>query len=128
MVGWWWILTLAVVGVMVFSIFAFTLIRWFAKREPYCNFLNLRSRRKLTFIRLVMRDHRVPWYVKTIPVLLAIYLMSPIDIIPDFIPVLGYMDDVVIALLAFVLIFKLTSGPVVTDLLQQARGADAPAS
>ena len=125
MVGWWWILGLGVFGVLVFSLFAFAMIRWFAKREPYSNFLNLRSRRKLTFVRLVMQDNRVPWYVKTIPVLLAIYLMSPIDIIPDIIPVLGYMDDIVIALLAFFLIFKLTSGTVVTDLLAQARSADA---
>ena len=127
MVGLWWILTLAVAGVLVFSLFALALVRWLAKREPYSNFLSLRSRRKLTFVRLVMRDRRVPWYVKTIPVLLAVYLISPIDIIPDIIPVLSYMDDVVIALLAFFLIFKLTSGPVVTDLIQQARGADAPA-
>ena len=127
MVGWWWILSLAVAGVLVFSLFALVLVRWLTKREPYCNFMNLRSRRKLTFIQLVMRDQRVSWYVKTIPVLLAIYLMSPIDIIPDIIPVLGYMDDIVIALLAFFLIFKLTSGPVVTDLLQEARNADAMA-
>ena len=44
--------------------------------------------------------------------------------IPDIIPVLGYLDDVVITLLAFMLILKLTSGQVVEDLIQQAREAD----
>ena len=73
----------------------------------------------------MMGDNRVPAYVKIIPILLLIYLSSPIDLVPDFIPVLGYLDDVVIALLALALIIRLTSGPVVLDLLQQARSADA---
>ena len=70
-------------------------------------------------------DDRVPMYVKIIPVLLLLYLTSPIDLVPDFIPVLGYLDDVVIALLALALIIRLTSGPVVLDLLQRAKLADA---
>ena len=61
----------------------------------------------------MMGDNRVPAYVKIIPILLLIYLSSPIDLVPDFIPVLGYLDDVVIALLALALIIRLTSGPVV---------------
>ena len=75
----------------------------------------------------MMGDNRVPVYVKIIPILLLIYLSSPIDLVPDFIPVLGYLDDVVIALLALALIIRLTSGPVVLDLLQRAQLADAPA-
>ena len=67
----------------------------------------------------------MPVYVKVIPVLLLLYLTSPIDLVPDFIPVLGYLDDVVIALLALALIIRLTSGPVVLDLIQRARSADA---
>ena len=104
---------------------AFFMIRWLSRREPYRNFLYLRTRRKLTFVRLVIRDTRVPIYVKAVPFLLLLYLLSPIDIVPDFIPVLGLMDDVAITLLALMLILKLTSGPVVLDLLQQAKAADA---
>ena len=122
--------TLVLVMVVVAGGFALTavlMLRWLGKREPYSNFIKLRTRRKLTFVRMMMGDHRVPIYVKIIPVLLLVYLTSPIDLVPDFIPVLGYMDDVVIALLALALIIRLTSGPVVLDLLQRAQLADAPA-
>ena len=63
-------------------------------------------------------------YVKLIPVVLVVYLSIPFDIVPDFVPVLGYLDDVALALLALVLIIKLTPQPVVLDLLRQVRGAE----
>ena len=122
--GWTLVLLMVVVS-LAFALTAVLMLRWLGKREPYSNFIKLRTRRKLTFVRLIMKDNRVPLYVKIIPVLLLIYLTSPIDLVPDFIPVLGYLDDVVIALLALALIIRLTSGPVVLDLLQQARLADA---
>ena len=120
---WVWVVVLAAGSALLGGI-AFLLLRWFGRREPYRNFLHLRNRRKLTFVRLMIQDPRVPPYVKAVPFLLLLYLVSPIDIIPDIIPVLGYLDDVVITLLAFMLILKLTSGPVVEDLLQRAREAD----
>ena len=121
-------LTLAILiaaGSVVFGGFALLAVRFLSQREPYKNFLSLRNRRKLTFVRFLIQDPRVPLYVKAVPFLLLLYLISPIDIIPDFIPVLGYMDDLLITLLALVLILKLTSGPVVDDLIQRAREADA---
>jgi uncharacterized membrane protein YkvA (DUF1232 family) len=42
------------------------------------------------------RDPRVPWYAKALAASLVGYALSPIDLIPDFIPVLGYLDDLVI--------------------------------
>ena len=45
---------------------------------------------------LAARDPRVPWYVKALAALVAAYALSPIDLIPDFIPVLGYLDDLII--------------------------------
>ena len=47
-------------------------------------------------LRLAVRDPRVPWYAKAVALAVAGYALSPIDLIPDFIPVLGYLDDVVI--------------------------------
>ena len=122
--GWTLVLVMGVVA-GGFALTAVLMLRWLGKREPYSNFIKLRTRRKLTFVRLMMGDDRVPMYVKIIPVLLLVYLTSPIDLVPDFIPVLGYMDDVVVALLALALIIRLTSGPVVLDLLHRAQLADA---
>ena len=123
---WWWELALsATVGILLFSAFAVAVVRLLTKREPYKNFMQLRLRRKLTFIKLLLQDPRVPLYVKAIPFFLGLYLISPIDIIPDFIPVVGLLDDVLITLLAFFLIFKLTSDNVVRDLLKEANAADA---
>ena len=47
-------------------------------------------------IYLAARDPRTPWYVKALALCVAGYALSPIDLIPDFIPVLGYLDDVVL--------------------------------
>ena len=122
--GWTLVLVMGIVA-GGFALTAVLMLRWLGKREPYSNFIKLRTRRKLTFVRLMMGDDRVPIYVKLIPISLLLYLTSPIDLVPDFIPVLGYLDDVVIALLALALIIRLTSGPVVLDLLHRAQLADA---
>ena len=45
---------------------------------------------------LALKDKRTPWYAKVIAAIVVVYALSPIDLIPDFIPVLGYLDDLVI--------------------------------
>lgn len=45
---------------------------------------------------LASRDLRVPWYAKALAVAIAAYALSPIDLIPDFIPVIGYLDDLIL--------------------------------
>jgi uncharacterized membrane protein YkvA (DUF1232 family) len=126
--GWVYLTIVIVVGIILFSLALYWLIHWLGKREPYGTFLRLRTRQKLTFFRLLLRDRgrQVPVYVKLISVALVIYLSIPFDIVPDFVPVLGYLDDVALALLALVLIIKLTPRPVVLDLLRQAHGAELP--
>lgn len=42
------------------------------------------------------RDPRTPWHVRALALLVAAYALSPIDLIPDFIPILGYLDDLII--------------------------------
>jgi uncharacterized membrane protein YkvA (DUF1232 family) len=53
-------------------------------------------RRDVHALYLAGRDPRVPWHAKAIAVAVAGYALSPIDLIPDFIPVLGYLDDLII--------------------------------
>src|SRR5216684_2455756 len=53
-------------------------------------------RRDAHALYLAARDPRVPWYAKAVALAVAAYALSPIDLIPDFVPVLGYLDDLVI--------------------------------
>ena len=53
-------------------------------------------KRDAVAVSIAARDPRVPWYAKVVAAAVAVYALSPIDLIPDFVPVLGYLDDVVI--------------------------------
>ena len=56
---------------------------------------------------LAARDPRVPWYAKAVALAVAAYALSPIDLIPDFIPVIGYLDDLVIVPLGIALVVRM---------------------
>ena len=58
---------------------------------------------------LAARDPRVPWYAKALAIAVAAYALSPIDLISDFIPVLGYLDDLLIVPTGIALAVRLTS-------------------
>ena len=58
-------------------------------------------------IYLAARDPRVPWYAKLLAIAVAGYALSPIDLIPDFIPVLGYLDDLIIVPIGIWLVVSL---------------------
>jgi uncharacterized membrane protein YkvA (DUF1232 family) len=64
-------------------------------------------RREILAIYLAARDPRTPWYAKALAACVAAYALSPIDLIPDFIPVLGYLDDLVLVPLGFALAIRL---------------------
>ena len=58
-------------------------------------------------IYIAGRDARTPWHIKIVALAVAGYAFSPIDLIPDFIPVLGYLDDLIIVPLGIMLIVKM---------------------
>ena len=58
-------------------------------------------------IYLASRDPRVPWYAKALAIAVAAYALSPIDLIPDFIPVIGYLDELFILPLGIWLVVRL---------------------
>lgn len=58
-------------------------------------------------VYLASRDPRVPWYAKLVAVLVVAYALSPIDLIPDFIPVIGYLDDLILVPLGILLVIRL---------------------
>lgn len=64
-------------------------------------------KRDVHALYLASKDPRVPWYAKILALLVAAYALSPIDLIPDFIPVLGYLDDIILVPLGIALVVKL---------------------
>jgi uncharacterized membrane protein YkvA (DUF1232 family) len=121
---WPYLLLAIVLGLFVALAGLYALSRRLEKREPYASFMRLRTRNKLRFFRLLATDPRVPRRVKMLPFLLAAYLVFPVDLVPDFVPVLGYVDDVAIVLAALALVIRLTPAMVIDDLLRQASQAD----
>lgn len=64
-------------------------------------------KRDVHAIYLAARDPRTPWYAKALAVCIAGYPLSPIDLIPDFLPVLGFLDDAIIVPLGILAVVKL---------------------
>ncbi len=70
------------------------------------------------------RDPRTPWYAKALILLIVAYALSPIDLIPDFVPVLGYLDDLLIIPAGIWLAIRL----IPAEVMEEARAtASAPA-
>lgn len=80
-------------------------------------------RRDAHAIRLASRDPRVPWTVKLLAIAVAGYALSPIDLIPDFIPVLGYLDDLIIVPLGIWLVIALIPEDVMREYRAMASAA-----
>jgi uncharacterized membrane protein YkvA (DUF1232 family) len=64
-------------------------------------------KRDVLALWIAARDRRTPWYAKAAAGAVAAYALSPIDLIPDFVPVLGYLDDLVIVPLGIALAIRL---------------------
>jgi uncharacterized membrane protein YkvA (DUF1232 family) len=77
-------------------------------------------------LALAARDRRVPWYARLFMALVVAYAFSPLDLIPDFVPVLGYLDDLVLVPLGLWLALKMVPEPIMTEC--RARAAELTAS
>jgi len=74
-------------------------------------------------------DPRVPWYAKALAICVAGYALSPIDLIPDFVPILGYMDDIIIVPLGILIVVKLIPPEIMAEHRAVAASAqDQPVS
>lgn len=84
-----------------------------------------RIKRDVHALYLAARDPRVPWYAKALAVAVAGYALSPIDLIPDFIPVIGYLDDLVIVPLGILLVVSLIPDEIMAEHRAAAIAAGA---
>ncbi len=66
------------------------------------------------------RDPRTPWAVRLLALLVAAYALSPVDLIPDAIPVLGYLDDLLLVPLGLLLVIRMLPPGVLADARRQA--------
>lgn len=85
-------------------------------------------KRDVVALWLAARDPRVPWYAKAVAAAVAAYALSPIDLIPDFVPVLGYLDDLLIVPLGIWVAVKLIPDPVMAELRARALEQRKPTS
>ena len=85
---------------------------WQSALRAWANVL----KRDVLVLWLAARDPRVPWYAKALAGAVAAYALSPIDLIPDFIPVLGYLDDLLIVPAGIFVAVRLIPPDVLTEL------------
>ncbi|WP_366664959.1 YkvA family protein [Microcoleus sp. bin48.metabat.b7b8b9.023] len=80
-----------------------------------------RQLKKETYaVYLASRDQRVPWYARVLAGVTVAYAFSPIDLIPDFIPILGYLDDLIIVPLGIWLVIKMIPPQVLAECREKA--------
>lgn len=72
-----------------------------------------RLKREGMTVYFVARDPQAPWLVRLLALLIAAYALSPVDLIPDFIPVLGFLDDVILLPMGIWLVIRLTPAAVI---------------
>jgi len=72
-------------------------------------------KRQIFILYFACKDERVPWHAKVFTACVVAYAFSPIDIIPDFIPILGYLDDVILVPIGIMIALKMIPKSVLTD-------------
>jgi uncharacterized membrane protein YkvA (DUF1232 family) len=77
-------------------------------------------KKETTVLYFAYRDSRTPWYAKALTLFVVAHTLSPIDLIPDFIPILGYLDDLLITPLGLALAIKLIPKEVMVDARRKA--------
>ena len=82
-------------------------------------------KRDVHALYLARRDPRVPWYARALAALVAAYALSPIDLVPDFIPVVGLLDDVLLVPLGIILVIRLIPPEVMAEHREMAAAAQA---
>lgn len=77
-------------------------------------------KRDTVTLYLAARDPRTPWYAKGVAACVVAYALSPIDLIPDFIPVIGYLDDILLIPIGLWIAIRLMPNDVIEDCRSRA--------
>jgi uncharacterized membrane protein YkvA (DUF1232 family) len=106
----WIILAVATALVLAVALAAWLLRRAGTPEERTLvrRVLRLPLRHKLRLALALMRERRIPLLVRAVPPALVLYLAMPLDVIPDFIPVIGHLDDALVLLLGVAVLLRFT--------------------
>jgi uncharacterized membrane protein YkvA (DUF1232 family) len=85
-------------------------------------------RREVAALSIAARDPRTPWYVKGLILFVVAHTLSPIDLIPDFIPILGYLDDLIVTPLGIWLAVRWMPAEVMAEAREAAAAAGVEGS
>ena len=86
-------------------------MKWFDTLKEKARLL----KREISVIGLAVQDPRTPWYARILAAAVIAYAFSPVDLVPDFIPVLGYLDDLVLIPAGIALTIRLIPAEVMAD-------------
>jgi len=88
-----------------------TLMKWLEVLKARARAL----KREATALGLAVQDPRTPWLARILAIAVIAYAFSPIDLIPDFIPLLGYLDDLILVPAGIALVIRLIPAEVMAD-------------
>jgi uncharacterized membrane protein YkvA (DUF1232 family) len=91
-------------------------VKWLLSLRERARFL----KRDAMALYLAARDPRTPWMAKLVVLAIVAYVISPIDLIPDFIPVLGYLDEVILVPIAISFALKMVPANVLSEARERA--------
>jgi len=124
----WQILLLVIAGtLLLLAIASFILLKMASAKtkELAGRIRRLPPRDQMRLVAGLAGDERIPTGIRLIPPLLVLYLAMPIDLVPDFVPVLGQLDDILVAVIAIGLVVRFTPVQVIEShislLEEQAR-------
>jgi uncharacterized membrane protein YkvA (DUF1232 family) len=96
------------------------MFQWWAGKLEALKKAARKLKQHLYVLYLAYKDPRVPWYAKLFAIYVVAYAFSPIDLIPDFIPVIGYLDDLILVPMGIALAMKMIPQPVIEACRAQA--------
>ena len=118
--AWVWLLALAGALVVLLVLMVVLVVRQPGDARALAQRIGrLPWRRKAALAWALVRDARVPLWLRAIVPGVVAYLLMPIDIIPDFIPVVGHLDDVLVVLVAAGLLVRFAPSDVLKELVSQ---------
>ena len=96
-------------------------MKWFKALRERASAL----KREVTALGLAVQDPRTPWLARILAVAVIAYAFSPIDLIPDFIPLLGYLDDLILVPAGIAIVIRMIPSEVMADARRHGDTLDA---